>query len=141
MIKEKHLWLYMNIAKLCAKQSVARRLQVGCVIVKDDNVISMSWNGMPPGWNNDCEIHTTKGLVTKNEVLHSEENAICKLAKSNGNADGATMFITHSPCFNCSRLIYKAGIREVFYLHLYRNTDGIDFLTKCNVIVTQMQGE
>lgn len=124
----------MDLAERIAKESYATRLQVGCIIVKNDNPISISWNGTPPGWDNSCELNNT----TRPEVLHAEENALGKLAKTTGGADGAIIFVTHQPCLNCARLIYKSGISEVYYRHKYRLTDGLDFLAKTDIYVEQM---
>lgn len=113
-----------------AECSTAKRLQVGCVIVKDNRIISIGYNGMPSGWTNDCE---TEDFKTKSEVLHAEANAITKLARSNESGEGAVAFITHQPCMDCSKLLYQSGIREVYYVHEYRLKDGVDFLEKCNI--------
>ena len=128
--------------------STAEKLKVGCVLVKDDRIISIGYNGMPPGWSNQCEtlsFFTEDGkqlpsqiLVTKPEVLHAEENAIVKLAKSNESGDGATAFITHSPCLSCAKLLYSSGIIGVYYTHPYRNTEGLDFLKECMIGVDKL---
>lgn len=145
MIKEKYLGTYMKTAKLFAEHSYAKRKKVGAVVVKDDRIISIGYNGMPTGWTNDCEDVVTPSLPylqgdgptlkTKPEVLHAEQNAIAKLAKSTESGDGATMFITHAPCLDCAKLIYQSGIKSVYYRNTYRNTDGVDFLNKCNIEV------
>lgn len=135
MIKEKYLDTYMNVARLFAEHSSAKRKKVGAVIVKDDRIISIGYNGMPADWDNECEIDN----VTKPEVIHAESNAIAKLAKSTESGNGATMFITCSPCIQCAKLIYQAGITEVYYAESYRNDDGVNFLSKCkDVIVWKM---
>jgi dCMP deaminase len=146
-MKPKFQTLYNNIAHEVAKMSYARRLQVGAIIVKDDRVISMGYNGMPAGWDNNCEneiVETYAGsegsilrtkLVTKPEVLHAESNAISKLAKSNESGDGADLFVTHSPCMECSKLIFQAGIARVFYANDYRDDSGIKFLKASGVKV------
>ena len=141
-MKEKFVRLYMDWAKRVSELSHARRLQVGAVIVKDDSVISYGYNGMPSGWDNNCEdeIHQPVGrvnLVTKPEVLHAESNAISKLAKSTNSGVGSTMFLTHSPCMECAKLIYQSGINTVYYDASYRSTDGIEFLKKSGVNVVQ----
>lgn len=130
----------MNIAHEVAKMSYARRLKVGSVIVKDDRIISMGYNGMPAGWDNNCEREQTDEngqiiLVTRPEVLHAEMNSLMKLAKSNESGDKAMLFVTHSPCLECAKGIYQAGISTVFYGEKYRSNDGIEFLNKCDVIV------
>lgn len=134
---------YIGIAEECAKMSRAVRLQVGSVIVKNDNIISFSWNGMPSGWDNCCEdeIDDDGGssvLKTKPEVLHAESNAISKLAKCSESGNGATMFITHAPCIECAKLIYQSGIATVYYKNDYRSTQGIEFLTKSNIEVVKV---
>ena len=145
MIKEKYLGTYMKTARLFAEHSSAVRKKVGAVIVKDDRIISIGYNGMPSGWTNECEYeHYSIGnpndfeLKTKPEVLHAESNAIAKLARSSESGDGASMFITCSPCLDCAKMIYQSGIKEVFYGETYRNNDGIDFLNKCNISVKQL---
>ena len=113
-MKEKFVNLYMDWARRCSELSHARRLHVGSVIVKDDTVISYGYNGMPAGWDNNCEDIIVDGissqLKTKPEVLHAESNAIAKLAKSSNSGQGADMFITHSPCLDCAKLIYQSGL-------------------------------
>jgi dCMP deaminase len=131
-MKNKHIAAHMKSAFNYAECSTAKRLKVGCVIVKDGRIISIGYNGMPSGWTNLCE---DENFVTKPEVLHAEENAITKLAKSNESGDGATAFITHVPCLSCSKLLYSSGINEIYYTHPYKNTEGLDFLSKCNIKV------
>lgn len=143
MIKEKYLGTYMKTAKLFAEHSSAVRMKVGAVIVKDDRIISIGYNGMPTGWDNNCEeviyrIAEEPILKTKPEVIHAESNAIAKLAKSTESGDGASMFITCAPCIDCAKMIYQAGIKEVFYGHKYRNDDGINFLHKCEITVREL---
>jgi len=142
----------MDWAKRTAQLSHARRLQVGAVVVKDDSVISYGYNGMPAGWDNNCEdelvehvsagygmpMREEKYLKTKPEVLHAESNAIAKLAKSNNSGAGADLFVTHMPCLDCAKLIYQSGISRVFYSENYRDDSGIKFLTKSGVEVTQV---
>ena len=134
-MKPKFQKLYNNIAHEVAKMSHARRLQVGAVIVKDDRVISMGYNGMPAGWDNVCECDGK----TKPEVLHAEANAITKVARSSESTEGAELYTTTAPCIDCAKLIYQSGIERVFYRtpHL-RTDDGIDFLDKCRIFVGQM---
>ena len=140
-MKEKMIRAYMTTAKIFAECSTARRLHVGAIVVKDDRIISIGYNGMPSGWDNNCEheIRWPNGeirfLETKEEVLHAERNALDKLARGNEGGLGATMFITHSPCLECAKSIYGAGISRVFYGEQYRSVDGIEFLKKCNVDV------
>ena len=131
-MKNKHIAAHMKSAFNYAECSTATRLKVGCVIVKDDRIISIGYNGMPSGWSNVCE---DENFVTKPEVLHAEENAITKLARSNEYGDGATAFITHVPCLSCSKLLYSSGINEVYVAYPYKNEEGLDFLDKCNIKV------
>lgn len=148
----------MKTAEIFAGLSSARRLHVGAIIVKDDRIISIGYNGMPSGWDNNCEdeIYCDDGeyrrqllpkdanqwmsynLKTKPEVLHAETNAISKLARSNEAGDNSTMFCTHAPCLNCAKLIYQSGINSVYYRNSYRSEDGIQFLEKCNVKVNKV---
>jgi dCMP deaminase len=137
----------MDWAKRTAKLSHARRLQVGAVIVKDDSVISYGYNGMPAGWDNNCEDEVVvavvdgvpqreiKELKTKPEVLHAESNAIAKLAKSNDSGLDAELFVTHAPCMECSKLIFQSGISRVYYSQDYRDDSGIKFLKQSGVEV------
>lgn len=141
-MKEKHKRAHMKAAFAYAECSTAVRLQVGCVIVKDNRVISIGYNGMPSGWTNDCEDweFDGTGLVskTKPEVLHAESNAIAKLARCSESGEGASAFITHQPCMECAKLLYQSGIKEVYYVHPYRLDDGLKFLTECNIPVEQI---
>lgn len=146
-VKEKHKLAHMKAAFAYAACSTAVRLQVGCVIVKDNRVISIGYNGMPSGWTNECEdevfskvskIEVTKELVTKPEVLHAEMNALMKLARSTESGEGASAFITHQPCMECSKGLYQAGIKEIFYVHPYRLDDGLKFLKECKIPVEQI---
>jgi dCMP deaminase len=148
-MKPKFQQLYNNIAHEVAKMSHARRLQVGAVIVKDDRVISMGYNGMPAGWENNCEYKHYKidgflvdddgcyELKTRPEVLHAESNAIAKLAKSNDSGLGAELFVTHAPCMECSKLIFQSGISRVYYSSDYRDDSGIKFLKQSGVEVVK----
>jgi dCMP deaminase len=143
-------------------------------VVKDDRIISIGYNGMPAGWDNDCEnvewcsaggwlsaeeieegwpyegtyldadgneMQGRYRLKTKPEVLHAETNAIAKLAKSTESGNGALLFVTHSPCLDCAKLIFQSGIRSVFYRDSYRSTDGIEFLEKSGITVEQLKDE
>ncbi|NBO28111.1 MAG: cytidine deaminase [Synechococcaceae bacterium WB8_1B_057] len=141
-MKEKFIQLYMDWARRAAELSHARRLHVGAVIVKDDTVISYGYNGMPAGWDNNCEYeHYTLGnpndyeLKTRPEVLHAESNAIAKLAKSTNSGLGAELFVTHSPCLECAKLIYQSGIRRVYFSENYRDDSGVKFLEKSGIEV------
>jgi len=142
-MKPKLLDAYMKTAETFAECSTARRLHVGAIVVKEDRIISIGYNGMPSGWDNNCEdeLHQPVGrvnLVTKPEVLHAETNAIAKLAKSNESGMGATMFITHAPCLDCAKLIYQSGISSVLYRNSYRDDNGISFLQKAGVTVEKI---
>lgn len=134
----------MKVAETFAELSSARRLHVGAIVVKDDRIISIGYNGMPSGWDNNCEDYhglDLKGnptLVTKPEVLHAETNAIAKLAKSTESGMGATMFVTHAPCMECAKLIYQSGINSVLYRNTYRSEDGISFLEKAGVTIEKI---
>lgn len=139
-MKEKFKRAYMKTAQTFAELSSAQRLHVGAIVVKDDRIISIGYNGMPAGWSNVCEDVSEDGtLKTKPEVLHAETNAIAKLAKSNESGLGADIFVTHSPCLECAKLIYQSGIRAVYYNQSYRDTTGADFLKKSGVIIEQLQ--
>ena len=144
----------MKTAETFAELSHARRLHVGAIVVKDDRIISIGYNGMPAGWDNDCEYEVeefqteygvgsklvkTGELKTKPEVLHAETNAIAKLAKSNESGLGATMFITHAPCLDCAKLIYQSGIGSVLYRNAYRDASGVTFLERSGVTVEQVE--
>jgi dCMP deaminase len=147
-LKQKLIEAYMDTAERFAQLSHARRLHVGAIVVKDDRIISIGYNGMPSGWDNDCEdeivVEADVGedydivLKTKPEVLHAETNAIAKLAKSNESGMGATLFITHAPCLDCAKLIYQSGIGSVLYRNSYRDTSGVSFLEKSGVEVKQV---
>lgn len=148
----------MKTAETFAELSHARRLHVGAIVVKDDRIISIGYNGMPAGWDNNCEDEfpakdgeyrrqllpktsdrwESYNLKTKPEVLHAERNALDKLAKGNEGGLGSTMFITHAPCLECAKSIYGAGISQVFFKDAYRDTAGIEFLDKCGVKIEQL---
>lgn len=155
-MKDKLVTAYIKTAEIFAELSHARRLHVGAIVVKDDRIISIGYNGMPAGWDNNCEDteHTydqrdtvngdwnynkdTKQwskLKTKSEVLHAETNAIAKLAKSTESGEGASMFITHAPCLDCAKLIFQSGITRVWYKTEYRDESGVKFLSKSGVEV------
>ena len=169
-MKQKMIDAYIKTAAIFAELSHAKRLHVGAIVVKDDRIISIGYNGMPAGWDNDCENvewcsaggwlsaeeieegwpyegtyldadgNTMQGryrLKTKPEVLHAETNAIAKLARSAESGIGADLFVTHSPCLDCAKLIYQSGIKRVWFSEAYRNTDGVEFLKKSGVEVEQ----
>ena len=142
-MKPKLIDAYMKTAETFANLSTARRLHVGAIIVKDDRIISIGYNGMPSGWDNNCEnyVYDDNGhisLKTKPEVLHAETNAIAKLAKSTESGFGATLFITHAPCLDCAKLVYQSGINSVYYRNTYRSEDGLHFLEKAGVKVERI---
>ena len=137
----------MKTAEVFAELSSARRLHVGAIVVKDDRIISIGYNGMPSGWDNNCEDEIIDNytdripivrLKTKPECLHAETNAIAKLAKSTESGDGATMFITHAPCMDCAKLIYQSGITSIFYRNAYRDESGLNFLRTAKVNISQV---
>ena len=140
-MKQKFIDAYMDVAHRFAQLSTAKRLQVGAIIVKEDRIISIGYNGMPSGWTNECEHFVDNGVrsgfFTKDEVIHAETNAVAKLAKSTESGVGSTMFLTHSPCIHCAKQIYTAGINKVFFAKHYRDNAGIEFLKKCNIEVTE----
>lgn len=144
---------HMKVAGIYGSLSTARRAKVGCVIVKDNRIISIGYNGMPSGWDNNCEDEDWPmwaenydnidpvyvRLTTKPEVLHAETNAIAKVARSSENCDGATLYTTMLPCLDCAKLIYQSGIKEVFYADVYpKGTAGLEFLHKCNIPVRKI---
>lgn len=145
-MKEKFKRAFMKTAQTFAELSSARRLQVGAIVVKDDRIISIGYNGMPAGWDNNCEdefMHEDGSvtLKTKPEVLHAERNALDKLAKGNEGGLGAAMFITHAPCLECAKSIYGAGIKRVIYGKKYRDDAGLKFLEQSNVALEELPFE
>ena len=134
-MKQKYIDAHIKVAEIYASLSTAKRLQVGAIVVKDNRVISIGYNGMPSGWDNNCE---DINFITRPEVLHAETNAIAKLARSNENGLNATMFITHAPCLDCAKLIYQSGISNVYYRNAYRESTGVEFLLKSGVEVEQI---
>ena len=127
---------YLKMAQEWAKLSHCYRKRVGALIVKDRMIISDGYNGTPTGYDNCCE--DDKG-DTLWYVLHAEANALTKIAKSNHNADGATLYITLSPCKECSKLILQAGINRVVYINGYKDSSGLDFLTESGIELTQIE--
>lgn len=142
-MKKKFIDYFMDVAYRTSQLSYAVRLKVGAIIVKDDRIISIGYNGMPSGWDNNCEFENKNPqtqnteLITRKEVLHAESNCLAKLAKSNDSGMGATLFITHAPCIECAKLIYQGGINSIYYRSAYRSEEGINFLNKSGVNVTQ----
>ena len=133
----------MDTAERFAQLSSAKRLQVGAVVVKDNRIISIGYNGMPAGWTNECEnvvqlSDDTVVLKTKDEVIHAEANAILKLARDGERGNGSSLFCTHAPCIHCAKLIHGAGIDTVYYRDAYRDEDGINFLNNCKINVKKI---
>lgn len=146
-MKKKYIEAHMKAAEVYSQLSSAVRLKVGCVVVKDNTIIGIGYNGMPSGWHNNCEdetvelysgheghIHRTI-LKTKPEVLHAETNAIAKISRSTNSSEGAALFVTHAPCLDCAKIIHQAGINSVYYRNTYRTEDGLHFLKKCGINV------
>lgn len=127
---------YLRMASSWAQLSHCNRKQVGALIVKDDMIISDGYNGTPSGFDNCCEDDNGE---THWYVLHAEANAILKVAKSTNNAKGATLYLTLSPCKDCSKLILQAGIRRVVFVNLYKDSEGVDFLQAAGVDVEQIK--
>ena len=127
---------YLTMAKVWSKLSEAQRMQVGCLVVKNNQIISDGFNGTPTGFDNCCE---GEDGITKPEVLHAESNALTKLAKSTNSSEGATLYCTLSPCFECAKLIVQAGISRVVFEEKYRHEEGIKFLGKAEVEIIWMQ--
>jgi dCMP deaminase len=168
-MKKKFIDYYMDVAERTSKLSYATRLQVGAVIVKDNRILSYGYNGMPTGWDNDCEykdyMSSDAGgwlnpdeiyeqwpfleydktvesnrryrLVTKDEVLHAEMNAISKVSGSTESSDNATMFCTHAPCIHCAKAIFQSGIKNLYYRDTYRDQKGLEFLEKGGIVVNK----
>ena len=129
-------WRYMRMAMIWAENSYCERRKVGALIVKDKMIISDGYNGTPSGFENVCE---DEDGLTKPYVLHAEANAITKIARSNNNSEGATLYVTTSPCIECSKLIIQAGIKRVVYREKYRVTDGLDLLERAGVETVHLQ--
>lgn len=151
-MKQKWIDAFMDTAERFAELSSAIRLKVGAVVVKDNRIISIGYNGMPSGWDNTCEHvvdvektdsrydynHFTKELKTKDEVIHAEANAVAKLARDGESGKDSAMFCTHAPCIQCAKIIYGAGISSLYYRNSYRDESGIDFLNKCKIEVNKV---
>ncbi len=139
MAEDKQLLLdkrYLRMAKIWGENSYCMRRQVGALLVKDNSIISDGYNGTPSGFENICEDNEGK---TKAYVLHAEANAITKIAKSNNNSNGATIYITTSPCIECAKLIIQAGIKRVVFSEMYRCADGIDLLRRAGISVEHIE--
>lgn len=126
---------YLRMARIWSENSYCQRRKVGALVVKNKMIISDGYNGTPSGFENICE---TEDNVTKPYVLHAEANAITKLARSENNSDGATLYVTASPCIECAKLIIQAGIKRVVYGEKYRLEDGINLLRRANIEVTYL---
>lgn len=135
---------YMAMAEIWATNSHAKRAKVGALLVKDRMIISDGYNGTPTGFDNECEIRTDDLVwggtvsITKPEVLHAEANAITKVAKSHNSSEGSTLYVTMSPCLECSKLIIQAGIVRVVYKDDYRDNEGLKLLTKAGIKITKI---
>ena len=131
---------YMKMARVLSLLSHAQRRKVGCLIVKDTHIIAEGINGTPRGFDNKCEYTSVVDEeYTKPEVLHAESNAITKLARSTNSSEGATLYVTCSPCFDCSKLIVQAGIKRVVYIENYRRSTGLALLHKAGVEITHLK--
>ena len=130
--QEKLDYRYLRMARIWAENSYCKRRQVGALVVKDKMIISDGYNGTPSGFENLCE---DSNNVTHPYVLHAEANAITKLARSNNNSDGSTLYVTASPCIECSKLIIQSGIKRVVYGEKYRLEDGINLMKKAGIEV------
>jgi len=148
-MKQKWVDAFMDTAERFAQLSSAVRLQVGAVVVKDNRIISIGYNGMPSGWTNVCEeeighvLDESGNIVetrtkTKDEVIHAEANAIIKLARDGESGNGSSLFCTHAPCIHCAKLIHGAGIEKVYYRESYRDENGLVFLKACNIEVQKV---
>ena len=126
---------YLRMAAIWAENSYCKRRKVGAIIVKNQMIISDGYNGTPSGFENICE---DENGVTKPYVLHAEANAITKVSRSNNSSDGATLYVTASPCVECAKLIIQAGIRRVVFTELYRMTDGVELLTRAGVEIIHL---
>lgn len=140
--KPSDIAFYASVARRAAHRSHAERSKVGAVVVNDDHVMAVGYNGTPSGWDNCCELsHDIDGInrvMTKPEVIHAELNALFKFIRSGLSAKNTTMFITLSPCIECAKAIHLAGVSKVYYMEEYRLTDGIDFLKKSDVQIEKL---
>ena len=140
MPKQRELdFTYLEMATSWSQLSKAKRKKVGCLVVKDGQIISDGYNGTPKGYDNDCEFETRFGFETRPEVLHAESNALMKLAKSTNSSENCTIYLTLSPCFECSKLLVQAGVKRVVYNEQYRDTSGLEFLKVNGIEVEQLR--
>lgn len=143
-MNERIIRAHLRVAEEYSRLSHAERLKVGAIIVKDNRVISIGYNGTPAGWDNKCEEvvrvfeNGKEETKTKPEVIHAEANAIAKLARSQESGQDAEMFITHAPCIECAKLIHTAGIKKVYYKNVYRNEEGVSFLNRCGLDIERI---
>jgi len=128
--------LYLKMAKIWAENSHCKRSQVGCLIVNNRQIISDGYNGTPSGFSNECEDCDNNTLPT---VLHAEANAITKIAKSTNSAEGSTLYVTLSPCFDCAKLIIQAGIKRIVYSEVYRKTDSFKLFEEAGIEIKQIE--
>jgi dCMP deaminase len=138
-LKKDRCPLYLDLVKRIALESYCVRLQVGALIEKDGNIISFSFNGTAKGRPNVCEIEVDGQLVSLDEVLHAESNAITKACKSPISTEGATLYCTHSCCIHCAKIIVQSGITRFIYINDYRDSKGIKFLQDCGVEVIKAE--
>ncbi|MBQ7157083.1 MAG: dCMP deaminase family protein [Bacteroidaceae bacterium] len=129
---------YLRMARIWSENSYCQRRKVGALIVKDKMIISDGYNGTPSGFENVCEDDNN---VTKPYVLHAEANAITKIARSSNSSDGATLYVTASPCIECAKLIIQAGIKRVVYSEKYRLEDGIDLMRRAGIEIIFLNDE
>ena len=127
--------LYLRMANVWSENSHCKRNKVGCLIVKDRQIISDGYNGTPSGFSNECEDCNNNTLPT---VLHAEANAITKIAKSTNSAEGSTLYVTLSPCFDCAKLIIQAGIKRIVYSETYRNTDSFKLFEEAGIEIKKI---
>lgn len=136
-MKTKWVEAYLDVAERFAMLSSATLLKVGAVVVKDDRIISIGYNGTPSGWDNSCEeqVECNGELKwrTKDDVIHAEQNAIHKLSRCSDGGNGATLFCTHSPCLQCAKLIYGAGISKVYFRNMFKYNEGLVFMSKVGI--------
>jgi len=138
-MKEKHLQMYMEMAQVAAKSSYAVKLKVGAIAVKDHRILSVGYNGTPPGMDNCCENQCEDGsLMTRSEVIHAEMNLIYKMARDGQSGSGSDLFITHSPCFECAKAILSVGFRKVWFNKNYRDSSGTELLKNYGIEVEQI---
>lgn len=134
-------YAYMDIATRWGKMSHAVRKQVGCIVVKDGQIISDGYNGTPNGFDNTCEFSTRFGLETKPEVLHAESNALTKLAKSVQSSAGSTIYITLMPCYDCAKLMIQSGVERVVYMEDYRDRSGVELLEQAGILCVKLNND